>query len=486
MKALEEKREEERIAKEKVEREEEEARQKVEREAAAEAEAEAARERAENAGSPEHEDHDSLPAADEMEGLEATGPSRETPAAVEDAGDEAAEGASATTEERVRATIRGRELDITGMGVDLEYLNALPEDLREEVLMGQLADQRSQAAAAGEEPSDISREFLDALPPEIREELLQQEAADRRRRERQEASRQAAASNAQNASQPEEMDNASFFATLEPNLRQAILADQNEEMLDQLPETLAAEARALGGDRPMHRFGGIGGLRRHGEPESGEREARRSRAQKPPRRQIVQMLDKAGVATLLRLMFVPQHGSSRQTLNDILHAVSQNRQNRAEIVAMLLSILHDGSTDVNAIEKSFISLSIRAKQPPSSVQKTPQPLKRSLTNQTSPFNGSDMTPLMVIQQCLGALVSLTQYNLHIPSYFLTENDSPHGFKPKATKKGKSKETKASAFRHQHITQLARSQADHREFQLYRTIIDPSADCDPSSDFTSQT
>ena len=445
LKALEEKREEERIAKEKAEREEEEARHKVEREAAAEAEAEAARERAENAGSPERQDQDSLPAADEMEGLEATDQSRETPAAIEDAADEAAEDASAMTEERVRATIRGRELDITGMGVDLEYLNALPEDLREEVLMGQLADQRSQAAAAGEEPSDISREFLDALPPEIREELLQQEAADRRRRERQEASRQAAASNAPNAGQPEEMDNASFFATLEPNLRQAILADQNEEMLDQLPETLAAEARALGADRPMHRFGGIGGLRRHGEPESGEREARRSRAQKPPRRQIVQMLDKAGVATLLRLMFVPQHGSSRQTLNDILHAVSQNRQNRAEIVGMLLSILHDGSTDVNAIEKSFTSLSIRAKQAPSSIQKTPQPLKRSLTNQTSPFNGSDMTPLMVIQQCLGALVSLTQYNLHIPSYFLTENDSLHGFKPKATKKGKSKETKASRF-----------------------------------------
>ena len=445
LKALEEKREEERIAKEKVERDEEEARQKFEREAAAEAEAEAARERAEDVGSPERQDHESLPAADEMEGLEATDQPQETPAAVEDAGDEAAESASAMTEERVRATIRGRELDITGMGVDLEYLNALPEDLREEVLMGQLADQRSQAAAAGEEPSDISREFLDALPPEIREELLQQEAADRRRRERQEATRQAAVSSAPNAGRPEEMDNASFFATLEPNLRQAILADQNEEMLGQLPETLAAEARALGADRPMHRFGGIGGLRRHGEPESGEREARRSRAQKPPRRQIVQMLDKAGVATLLRLMFVPQHGSSRQTLNDILHAVSQNRQNRAEIVGMLLSILHDGSTDVNAIEKSFTSLSIRAKQPPSSVQKTPQPLKRSLTNQTSPFNGSDMTPLMVIQQCLGALVSLTQYNLHIPSYFLTENDSPHGFKPKATKKGKSKETKASRF-----------------------------------------
>ena len=349
--------------------------------------------------------------------------------------------------ERVRTTIRGRELDITGLGIDLAYLDALPEDIREEVLMSQLAIQRSQAQAAGEEPTDISREFLEALPADIREELLQQEAQDRRRREREEARRRTQAAGGGPVRGAEDMDPASFLASLDPTLRQHVLMDQDEEMLAHLPEEIAAEARALGGERAMHRFPGIGrggrssGLVRH--LLDGSRPPPPA-IEKPPRRQIVQMLDKAGVATLLRLMFVPQQGSSRQSLNGILHDVSKNRQNRAEVISLLLSILQDGSADVNAVERSFAHLSLRAKQP--NAQRTPQPLKRTLTGSiTSTINNMEATPLMVIQQCLSALVTLTHYNPHIPSFFLTEHEVSSGMKTKANRKGKGKETRASKF-----------------------------------------
>ena len=307
--------------------------------------------------------------------------------------------------------------------------------------MQQLAEQRSQAAAAGEEPTDISREFLEALPPEIREELLQQEAQDRRRRERDENRRRAAASGGAPAPRAEEMDPASFLASLDPHLRQAVLMEQDEEVLAQLPQAIAAEARALGGDRLMHRWGDIPRLNR----TRGLREGRapENLIKKPPRRQIVQMLDKAGVATLLRLMFVPQQGSSRQTLNEILHNVSQNRQNRAEVVSLLLSILQDGSADVSAVDRSFQHLSLRAKQ--QGPQKTPQPIKRTLTEQMATPTSTEMTPLMVIQQCLNALVHLTESNPHIPSFFLTEHEPLTGFKSKTSKKGKGKDTRASKF-----------------------------------------
>ncbi|KAJ5102585.1 hypothetical protein N7532_003114 [Penicillium argentinense] len=203
--------------------------------------------------------------------------------------------------ERVHTTIRGRQLDITGLEIDPEYLEALPEELREEVIMQQLAEQRSQAAAAGEEPTEINQEFLEALPAEIREELLQQEAADRRRQERENARRQAAAGGTQ--PHAEEMDTASFFATLDPSLRQAVLAEQPEEVLANLPPEYLSEARALGGRR-MAQFGDISGIpgmegRQRDEPTEDQE------PKKQQRRQIVQMLDKAGVATLLRLMFMP-------------------------------------------------------------------------------------------------------------------------------------------------------------------------------------
>ena len=433
--------EEERLAKEKAEKEAQEKKEQEEREAAARA----ATENEPAAAAPPAETAEAAgttdaTGADAMEGVEATesvvpaitaeaSTAEETPTA----------GESSEQTERVRATFRGREVDITGLGIDLEYLDALPEEYREEVLMQQLAEQRSQAAAAGEEPTEISREFLEALPAEIRDELLQQEAQERRRRERDEARRRAA-NGGPAVARAEEMDPASFLASLDPHLRQAVLAEQSDAVLAQLPPNIAAEARALGSqqrwdDSPRgHRSNARAG--REGQDPDGS-------TRKPPRRQIVQMLDKAGVATLLRLLFISQQGTSRQTLNEILHNVSQNRQNRAEVVSLMLSILQDGSADVNAVERSFVHLSLRAKQPAS--QKTPQPLKRTLTGQMGGPLNAEMTPLMVIQQCLNALVHLTEQDPHIRIFFLMEHETSSGLKSKSAKKGKGKESRASKF-----------------------------------------
>jgi len=358
--------------------------------------------------------------------------------------DAAAEAASSSAQaepaepaQRVHTTIRGRRLDITGLEIDPEYLEALPEELREEVIMQQLAEQRSQAAAAGEEPTEINQEFLEALPAEIREELLQQEAADRRRRERETARRQAASAGGA-PPRAEDMDAASFLATLDPSLRQAVLADQPEDVLANLGPEYLTEARALGGRR-MAQFGDINAMehRQRNDPAEGQE------AKKPQRRQIVQMLDKAGVATLLRLMFMPLQGNARHQLNDILHNVCENRQNRSEVISLLLSVLQDGSIDSSAIERSFSHLSLRAKAP--GAQKTPQSVKRNTSLQTSSSVSSEVTPIMVVQQCLGTLSFLSQFNPHISWYFLTEHDSASSLKLKAFRKGKGKENRANKF-----------------------------------------
>ena len=425
--------EEERIAKEKAEQAEKEKKEAEEREAAERAAQQpveptpSATEEISETSQVGHTDENA------MEGVEATGGDEPTPSQPADVG-----GANATNEaDRVLATFRGREVDITGLGIDLEYLNALPEELREEVLMQQLAEQRSQAAASGEAPTEFDQEFLAALPSEIREELLQQEAQDRRRREREENRRRAAATGAGPAGPADGMDTADFIASLDPSLRQAILMEQDEEVLAQLPETIAAEARALGSRSIRHTWGD---RRARGTPR--EVPAHEVSTKRPPRKQVIQMLDKAGVATLLRLLFIPQQGSSRSTLHEILDNVIQNRQNRAEVIGVLLSILQDGSADLTAVERGFQALSLRAKQPSSS--KTPQSVKRTLSGPLVTSH-PEMTPLMVIQQCLSALVHLTETNMHVPSFFWVEHENWSAMKSKSGRKGKSKETRASKF-----------------------------------------
>jgi E3 ubiquitin-protein ligase HUWE1 len=345
---------------------------------------------------------------------------------------------SETPSQRIFTSIRGRQLDITNMSIDAEYLEALPEELREEVIMQQYAEQRHQAEEQGQPPTDINREFLEALPEDIREELLQQEAADRRRRERDAARRRATESGV--APRAEEMDADSFMATLDPALRRSILADQTDEVLSALGPEYAAEARALA-SRQLHQFGGRMPVGRDAREDRAGHES--ISGQKETRKQVVQMVDRAGVATLMRLMFMQQQGSTRNNLHTILHNVCQHRQTRAEVISLLLSILQDGSADVSAVEKSLAHLSLRAKTPSS--QKAPQSLKRTLSIQTAQIIATEMTPLMVVQQCLAALAYLTQYDAHVASVFLRELESSVSFRSKISRKGKAKENHSNKY-----------------------------------------
>jgi E3 ubiquitin-protein ligase HUWE1 len=431
----EEKAREEERKKAEAERKEREEREKKEREEKEAKEAEEAAARAREAA-------ESAPQAPEgsqastMEGVEqqATG---ETAAAEQ-----------APPRERVTITIRGRELDITELGIDREYIEALPEEFREDVIMGQFAErraaERAEARQTGEAPSEISREFLDALPPEIQAELLASEARDRRQREQQEARRQSRAQGAPVA-QPQDMDQVDFLATLDPGLRQTVLMEQDPDMLNLLPEELQREARELLGDRPRHRAprDRHGGPRVINVPAGGAPGAAEEEIEERSRpRPVVQMLDKPGVATLLRLMFVSLHHRAKSSLHCILSDVCKNNQNRAEVISILLSILQDGTADVGAVERSFAQLSLRAKQLAGS--KTPQPLKRTLTGQVV-TPATELSPLNIVQQCLGTLGALSADNPKVQHFFLSEHETISSQKTKAAKKNKGKESKASRF-----------------------------------------
>ncbi|KAK0117342.1 hypothetical protein ONS96_013174 [Cadophora gregata f. sp. sojae] len=425
--AREKREEEERIAKEKKEAEEREEAERVAAEALA-------------ARSPEEETSDAQAGVEPQEGDAMDGVESEVPAQAASA--DQADETPAADRPRITTMIRGAPFDITDLGVDADFLAELPDDIREEVIMSAVAERRSTAAATGAQPTDIDQEFLDALPEDIRDEIIQQERQDRRRREREERNRAAAA--ASGGAVAGDMDAATILATLPPALRNQVLMEQDDETLAQLPPELAAQARAILREQVGH--GRVPAQFARRVPPPGE--PRAPNAERPQRRAIVQMLDKSGIATLLRLMFIFQHGSLRSTLNSVLQNISLNRHNRNEVISTLLHILQDGSVDMTAVERSFAHLSLRAKQPKDAQPKTPQPqsLKRALTT-LGPVTQTtfEASPLMVVQQCLAALVSLNQVNPHIPAYFLTEHNTVEGLKRSVSRKGKGKENKAAKY-----------------------------------------
>lgn len=445
-KAREAKEAEEKAAREKAEAEEREReREQLER-LAAEAEAQAT---AENEGQAANGSEDTEPQP--MEGIETA----------EGAPPPEAEPAAAS-QPRILTTIRGEEVDITDLGIDLDYFEALPDEFREEVIAQTITTRRTEAreaaaAAAAENPSgeqqgEVYQEFLDALPEELRLEIQQQERQERRRIERENARRQAAASG--QAAIAQDMDTASILASFPAELRDTVLLEQGDQLMDQLPPEMAAQARALA-DRVRGSFI----PRARGDAARNVAEPATGNENKVQRRSVVQMLDKAGVATLLRLMFVSQQGSIRSHLFRVLGDICENRQNRFEVIGSLLQILQFGSTDMEAVERSFSALSLKAKQPKDKEKdkdkekekefKTPQSLKRTLTSITPGNNiqqSSEISPLLVVQQCLDLLVELSSRNPHVPSLFLTEHDPiATSLKQGHNRKGKSKDLKVHKY-----------------------------------------
>ncbi|XP_063928722.1 E3 ubiquitin-protein ligase HUWE1 isoform X2 [Zophobas morio] len=125
-------------------------------------------------------------------------------------------------------------------GVDPSFLEALPPDMRQEVLeqhrilrLQQRIAARTENTEAATGSTEVSPEFLAALPPSLQEEVLSQQ--------RLEQQRQAAAQ----ANPNEPLDAGAFFETLQPSLRTMILSDMEDSQMSALPPDLAAEAQTL-------------------------------------------------------------------------------------------------------------------------------------------------------------------------------------------------------------------------------------------------
>ncbi|KAK8527091.1 hypothetical protein V6N13_084961 [Hibiscus sabdariffa] len=134
-------------------------------------------------------------------------------------------------------------VNIEGPGsnaIDPTFLEALPEDLRAEVLASQQAQSVQPSTYVPPSAADnIDPEFLAALPPDIQAEVLAQQRAQRVAQ--------------QTEGQPVDMDNASIIATFPADLREEVLLTSSEAVLSALPSPLLAEAQMLR-DRAMSHY----------------------------------------------------------------------------------------------------------------------------------------------------------------------------------------------------------------------------------------
>ncbi|KAE9587087.1 putative aminoacyltransferase, E1 ubiquitin-activating enzyme [Lupinus albus] len=151
--------------------------------------------------------------------------------------------------------------DARSEAIDPAFLDALPDELRAEVLSAQPAQVAQPSNAESQNTTDIDPEFLAALPPDIRAEILAQQRAQRLHQSQ------------ELDGQPVEMDTVSIIATFPSEIREEVLLTSSDAVLANLTPALVAEANMLR-ERFAHRYSrtllGMNARSRRGETSRRE------------------------------------------------------------------------------------------------------------------------------------------------------------------------------------------------------------------------
>ncbi|EGW33462.1 E3 ubiquitin protein ligase TOM1 [Spathaspora passalidarum NRRL Y-27907] len=216
--------------------------------------------------------------------------------------------ANAPPHEPVMVRIGDRDVDIGGTEIDRNFIEALPEDMREEVFTQYVRERRANATSTGEETREIDPDFLEALPGHIRDEILQQEAMTRR------------------------------YASFEEGL------NDDEETGDQEGE-----------DEDEFMDFEVGG-------SSSSRRASTAASAKKPSKKVffTPLVDRPGISALIRLLFSPLSINQREHVYHSLHYLCHNKQSRIEIMSLLIAIVYDCFTNQRPIEKIYTQVCSRA------------------------------------------------------------------------------------------------------------------------------
>lgn len=276
--------------------------------------------------------------------------------AVEDDEDGEEDGTESTNDHiPVFVQIGDREVDIGGTDIDPEFFEALPEDMREEVFTQHVRERRANANHQND-VREIDPDFLDALPPNIREDILNQER----------------------------------MARFAGGLFDFLDTERPHGSGDQESDLELSDAWS---DDPLP-----------------ERPVKKTQPKKKTFE--IPLVERAGVASLVRLLFIPVPINQREGIYRALVAMCHNKQTRAETVSMLVAILCEGLISQRSLERSFVQLAIKSTG--SAVEDINEGIK------TLPMGA---TPITIGIQVLEAVLNLLESLPPLRVFMLTEHEN---------------------------------------------------------------
>lgn len=260
--------------------------------------------------------------------------------------------------EPVYVNIEGSEVDIGGTDIDAEFLNALPDDMRAEVFAQHVRERRAEAMHNDIHSREIDSDFLEAIPENLREEILDYETTESR------------------------------FSNIIHSMHQNDEADEDMESEEEEPNEIDITGE--------------------GDAQDDDNDKKKS-----ARIYFSPLVDRSGTAALMKSTFISQPYIQRETYHELFYRLCSSKQNRSDIINMLLIILTEGVVDQNSLEKVYGLISSRAH---GQVRST----GHATFSRQLPV---DCTPLIVANQAIEILQNLIDSDNRLKYFFITEHET---------------------------------------------------------------
>ncbi|SCU88692.1 LAFA_0E14070g1_1 [Lachancea sp. 'fantastica'] len=262
--------------------------------------------------------------------------------------------------------------DVNESGNDSDHS---PEEL--EPIMVDIAGEQVDIAG-----TDIDPEFMNALPDDMRAEVFAQHIRERRA----EALDQSVASR--------EID-ADFLDTIPENLREEIL---EQEAAESRFSRLMNNAHEPEADRASHDHPQV-----DGDEESRPTKKKSERTFFPP------LVDRCGILALMRSLFISQPYLAREAYHELFFRLCSSKQNRSDIMNILMLILTEGINDQKSMEKVYNLISNKALG-----------TQKQGSGRMLPV---DCTPLTLANQTIEVLQNLVETESRMKFFFITEHEN---------------------------------------------------------------
>ncbi|CAH8320273.1 unnamed protein product [Eruca vesicaria subsp. sativa] len=315
--------------------------------------------------------------------------------------------------------------DVDSSSIDPAFLDALPEELRAEVLSSQQGQAPQPSSNEQQNSEDIDPEFLAALPADIRAEVLAQQQAQRVQQSQ------------ELEGQPVEMDTVSIIATFPSELREEVLLTSSDAILANLTPALVAEANMLR-ERFAHRYHNRALFGTHSRLRRGEASRRGDGVISgnegiASRRSAAKVIEAAGAPLV--------DNEALQGMIRVLRIVQPLY--KGPLQRLLLNLCSHGETRLSLVNRFMDMLMLDTRKPvnSSSVSEPPYRLYACQSNVTySRPQHFDGVPPLVSRRVLETLTYLARNHMYVAKILLQSRlslPSFQGSEPSDKARGKA-------------------------------------------------